>query len=192
MDWLNAHGESLIPGESRLLQEYAHRADSGFEKIVLKKNESLVEQGNICRYFTFVVSGILHHGIFIGESEKTTYLALKNSFTTALESFLYQIPARKSIRAITKTEILRIDRETFGHLMETDALFKSAYFDLIQRQICLIDDYRIDLLSLSAEDRYKKLLETEPVLLREVPLHYLASFLGISVRNMSRIRQNIK
>ncbi len=55
----------------------------------------------------------------------------------------------------------------------------------------LIDDYRIDLLTLTPEERYKKLLATEPKLLQEVPLHYLASFLGISNRHMSRIRKNI-
>ena len=70
--------------------------------------------------------------------------------------------------------------------------FKTFYFELIEKQICLIDDYRIDLLALTPEERYKKLLENEPKLLNEVPLHYLASFLGISTRHMSRIRKNIK
>ncbi|WP_258932283.1 hypothetical protein [Flavobacterium oreochromis] len=55
----------------------------------------------------------------------------------------------------------------------------------------MIDDYRIDLLALTPEERYKKLLENEPKLLNEVPLHYLASFLGISNRHMSRIRKSI-
>ena len=60
-----------------------------------------------------------------------------------------------------------------------------------EKQICLIDDYRIDLLTLTPEERYKKLLTNEPKLLQEVPLHYLASFLGISSRHMSRIRKCI-
>lgn len=63
--------------------------------------------------------------------------------------------------------------------------------DLTEKQICLIDDYRIDLLILTPEERYQKLLATEPSLLQEVPLDYLASFLGISSRHMSRIRKNV-
>ncbi len=63
---------------------------------------------------------------------------------------------------------------------------------LLENQIFLIDDYRIDLLALTPEERYQKLLHNEPKLLQEVPLHYLASFLGISTRHMSRIRKNIK
>ena len=61
----------------------------------------------------------------------------------------------------------------------------------MEHQIFLIDDYRIDLLTLSAEERYHKMLQNEPVLLQKIPLNYLATFLGISLRNMSRIRKHI-
>ena len=76
--------------------------------------------------------------------------------------------------------------------MHQNKAFHQFYFNLIEKQICLIDDYRIDLLTLTPEERYKKLLVNEPILLQEVPLHYLASFLGISTRHMSRIRKNVK
>jgi CRP-like cAMP-binding protein len=84
-----------------------------------------------------------------------------------------------------------IDLENFRDLLDNNQVFHQFYYRLIERQIMLIDDYRIDLLTLSPEERYKKLLATEPKLLQEVPLHYLASFLGISNRHMSRIRKNI-
>ena len=82
--------------------------------------------------------------------------------------------------------------DTFKDLITNNKAFHQFYYNLIEKQICLIDDYRIDLLTLTPEERYKKLLTTEPKLLQEVPLHYLASFLGISSRHMSRIRRNIK
>lgn len=179
-------------GESPVLQAYASAMSSGFTSKRLKKNELLCREGEPCQYFSLVVSGILCHYVTTDADEKTTYLALKNSFTTALESFLTGKPSRKSIVAIVPTELLCIDRESFSALMTRDETFRSAYFELIQKQICLIDDYRIDLLTLTPEERYQKLLQTEPVLLQQVPLRLLASFLGISVRHMSRIRQNTK
>ena len=85
-----------------------------------------------------------------------------------------------------------IDQDSFQKLLKENKTFHDFYYTLIEKQICLIDDYRIDLLTLTPEERYKKLLENEPKLLNEVPLHYLSSFLGISSRHMSRIRKNIK
>ncbi|RXR20796.1 Crp/Fnr family transcriptional regulator [Flavobacterium amnicola] len=165
---------------------------SHFKVVALNKNDYFVKENEICTYFCFIESGILQHAIIVLDEEKTTYLALQNSVTSSLNSFLNQTPSRKSIKALTNTKLWVIDLKTFQNLSKNNPAFHQFYHTIIERQICLIDDYRIDLLTLTPEERYKKLLLSEPNLLQEVPLHYLASFLGISSRHMSRIRKNIK
>ncbi len=162
-----------------------------FKVLTLKKNQLLVDENQVCPYFCFVESGILQHAILVEAEEKTTYLALRNSVTSSLNSFLNKIPSRKSIKALVDCQLWVADLETFKDLQTNNEAFQQFYHNLIEKQIMLIDDYRIDLLTLTPEERYKKLLATEPKLLQEVPLHYLASFLGISNRHMSRIRKNI-
>ena len=174
-----------------LLESEMQKAMQSFEKIILKKNDFLVEENKVCKYFCFVESGILQHSILVQEEEKTTYLALKNSVTSSLNSFLHQVPSRKSIKAIADCTLYVVSLDTFNNLIQNNQAFHHFYYNLIEKQICLIDDYRIDLLTLTPEERYKKLLVNETKLLQEVPLHYLASFLGISTRHMSRIRKNI-
>jgi CRP-like cAMP-binding protein len=167
-------------------------ARESFSVLNLKKNEYFVKEGEICPHFCYVESGILQHAILVDDEEKTTYLALRNSVTSSLNSFLNKVPSRKSIKAIADCQLWVVDLETFKNLIANNPAFHQFYYNVIEKQICLIDDYRIDLLTLTPEERYKKLLATEPKLLQEVPLHYLASFLGISSRHMSRIRKNIK
>lgn len=162
-----------------------------FEKHNLSKNEMLVEEGRICPYFCYIDSGVLQHSITILGEEKTTYLGLKNSVTTALNSFKNKTPSRKTIRALCDTQLYVLTFKVFDELLRKNTTFKSFYFNLIENQIFLIDDYRIDLLTLTPEERYTKLLANDPALVKEVPLHYLSSFLGISSRHMSRIRKNI-
>lgn len=167
------------------------KARATFQVLHLKKNEFFVKENEVCQHFCFVESGILQHSIEILDEEKTTYLALRNSVTSSLSSFLFGKPSRKSIKAIADCKLWIVDLKTFKDLIENNKAFHQFYYNVIEKQICLIDDYRIDLLTLTPEERYKKLLATEPKLLQEVPLHYLASFLGISSRHMSRIRKNI-
>jgi CRP-like cAMP-binding protein len=116
---------------------------------------------------------------------------LRNTVTSSLNSFLNKIPSRKSIKALSDCKLWVVDLKTFKDLIENNTAFHQFYYNIIEKQICLIDDYRIDLLTLTPEERYRKLLANDPKLLQEVPLHYLASFLGISSRHMSRIRKNI-
>lgn len=165
---------------------------NAFSPLVLPKNAFFAEEGKICKYFCFIESGILQHSIEINSEEKTTYLGLKNTCTSALKSFLHNKPSRKNIKALSDCSLLVINVNKFKYLLENNNGFHQFYFNLIENQIFLIDDYRIDLLTLTPEERYKKLLLSETKLLQEVPLHYLASFLGISTRHMSRIRKNIK
>lgn len=172
-------------------EELIVKARATFQVLQLKKNEFFVKENEVCQHFCFVESGILQHSIEVLDEEKTTYLALRNSVTSSLSSFLFGKPSRKSIKAIADCKLWIVDLKTFKDLIENNKAFNQFYYNVIEKQICLIDDYRIDLLTLTPEERYKKLLETDPKLLQEVPLHYLASFLGISSRHMSRIRKNI-
>ncbi len=177
-------------GDNEMLR-LIEKAKDSFEIIHLKKNEFFVKEGEVCLNFCYLQSGILQHSIDVLNEEKTTYLALRNSVTTSLNSFLFEKPSRKNIKAIADCKLWIVDLKKFKDLIDNNKAFHQFYYNIIEKQICLIDDYRIDLLTLTPEERYKKLLTTEPNLLQEVPLHYLASFLGISSRHMSRIRKNI-
>lgn len=163
-----------------------------FTRLKLNKNEFFLEEGTICKHFCYISAGVLQHSIDVLGEEKTTYLGLRNSSTSALNSFINRVPSRKSIRAISDCDLWIITSEDFSVLLKNNSAFKAFYYKLIEMQIYRIDDYRIDLLTLTPEERYQKLIHNEPNVLQEVPLHYLASFLGISSRHMSRIRKNSK
>jgi len=160
-----------------------------FSNLQLDKNQYLVEKGKVCSYFCYLEQGVLQHSIDIQGEEKTTYLALENTATAALKSFKQKIPSRKNIKALCDCNLWVIDLKKFNDLMSTNPGFQRFYHNLIENQIFLIDDYRINLLTLSPEERYKELLKNNPKVLQQIPLHYLASFLGISSRHMSRIRK---
>ena len=173
------------------LDSFISEISDSFNFIDLKKNDLLVKEDDVCQFFCFIETGVLQHSITVLGEEKTTYLALKSSCTSALKSFMNSVPSRKNIKAISHCNLWVIKLDTFKYLLENNEGFNTFYYNLIENQIYRIDDYRIDLLTLSPEERYMKLLSNDPELLQQVPLHYLASFLGISSRHMSRIRKNI-
>jgi CRP-like cAMP-binding protein len=185
---MNSHLKVTQSQLTDVLEISQHR----FMLLELPKNEFLVRENQVCPYFCFIESGLLQHAIDVNGEEKTTYLSLPHTFTVSLHSFLHQLPSRKHIKTLSDCRLWVIDLPTFQDLIANHQPFHDFYFQLIERQICLIDEYRIDLLTLSPEERYLKLLQNDTVLIQQVPLHYLASFLGISNRHMSRIRKNIK
>ena len=182
--FMSALLDSAIKGN----QDLAEKAVSCFNILNLKKFDYFVKENKVCQDFCFVESGILQHSILINDEEKTTYLALRNSVTTSLDSFLNQKPSRKTIKAIADCKLWVIDLPTFKNLIENNLAFHQFYYNLIEKQICLIDDYRIDLLTLTPEERYQKLLNLFPDITNRISLGNIASYLNITQETLSRIR----
>jgi CRP-like cAMP-binding protein len=163
-----------------------------FHRRALHKGDLFAQEGRICDQLAFVETGLFQFFCDRNGDEITTYTAGPDDFLVSLGSFLKQQPARESIRALTDSVIWSISRLAFTQLRQGLPLFETFYVGLLEDQINCIEESRYNLLTLTAEQRYQKLMDEEPHLLQEVPLHYLASILGVTPRHLSRIRGQIR
>ncbi len=163
-----------------------------FQREVFKKGDLLAEEGKVCRHLGFIESGFVHYFILVDGEEKTTYATNSNNFVTSLVSFLKETPARESIRAVADTAVWWISKKDLHELQKEIAAFSAFYVGILEWQICCIDESRLDSILLSAAERYDKMMAKEPMLIREIPLQYLASILGVTPRHLSRIRAKVK
>ncbi len=161
-----------------------------FKKI--PKGEYFVQEGKTSKYLGFVEKGFMQYFIIVDGEEKTTYSSGENSFVASLTSFLKQVPAKENIRAVINTEMWMIERSQLKKLQNDLPSFKTFYVELLEWQICCIDESRLDAIMLNAEQRYGKMMQKEPELIQQIPLQYLASILGITPRHLSRIRNNLR
>ncbi|MBD2701349.1 Crp/Fnr family transcriptional regulator [Spirosoma sp. BT702] len=163
-----------------------------FQRRALQKGDLYVQEGQISQYIGIVEIGVFQYFCLRDGDEVTTYTPGPGGFLVSLSSFLKQKPARESIRALTDSVIWVIHKSAFDQLRSDLPSFESFYIALLEDQINCIEDSRFNLLTLTAEERYRKLLDNEPHLLQEVPLQYLASILGVTPRHLSRIRGQIR
>jgi CRP-like cAMP-binding protein len=174
-------------------------SDSNAEQIVskfikkgLKKGAFFVQEGATSKYLGFVEQGFFQYYINLDGEEKTTYSLGVNNLIASLVSFLKQVPSRENIRAAVDSTIWIISKDDFKNLQQTIPAFKDYYIGILEWQICCIEESRVDGLMLSAGQRYEKLLYKEPELIQQIPVHYLASIIGVTPRHLSRIRNSIR
>ena len=175
-----------------LAAEEAERVSDQFERKIISKGDFFVQEGKTSKHLGFVERGFLQYYVNIDGEEKTTYSVGENQFVASLVSFLKQIPARENIRAVVDSVVWIIDKSRFTQLQNEIPALKTFYIGLLEWQICCIDESRLDAIMLTAQERYLKMLEKEPSLIRQIPLQYLSSILGITPRHLSRIRNNIR
>lgn len=187
-----------MQGLSDFLQENGFDADQQmavicqFHRRTLSKGNLFAQEGRICDQLALVEKGLFQFFCDRNGDEVTTYTAGPGDFIVSIGSFLKQQPARESIRSLTDSVIWAISRQAFTQLRSDLPPFEAFYVGLLEEQINCIEESRYNLLTLSAEQRYQKLMDEEPHLLQEVPLQYLASILGVTPRHLSRIRGQIR
>ena len=165
---------------------------SAFSLKQYEKNDFFVECGKTSRYLGFIEKGLFQYYVIKDGEERTTYVSIENTFLASVMSFVSETPAQESVRALAGSAVGQIERKTLKILVNEIPKFKDFYIGLLEGAVCGIDSSRHDLIVLSGEQRYEKMLRQEPHLLQHIPLQYLASMLGVTPRHLSRIRNNIR
>ncbi|WP_298534907.1 Crp/Fnr family transcriptional regulator [uncultured Algibacter sp.] len=158
----------------------------------IKKGDFFIKEGYTCKEIGFVISGIFRSFYYSSLEEEVTYcFTFSNSFISAYSSFLSQTKTAENIQALTDAELLIIPKEEILKL-ERSNINWLKFFKCIAEQEYIKMEQRIFILQKeNAEKRYNDLMINNPEYLQLIPLNYLASYLGITQRHLSRIRANI-
>jgi CRP-like cAMP-binding protein len=161
-----------------------------FFPISATRNSFLEEQDKTPQYLYFINSGFmrLFHYDKNGE-EQTTFLCSHSGFITSFSSFINQTKATENVECITDCELLRISQFDAKQLVEKSELFKNFFLVMFEKSISLASHRANDLALLNAEQRYQKMMDEQPHFIQNIPLQYIASFLGIKPQSLSRIRK---
>ena len=159
---------------------------------ILKKGDYFIRENEISKEVAFISSGIFRSFYTTSADEEVTYcFRFENSFVTAYSSFLTQTKSIENVQAITDTEIFKISRDLILKLEKSSPNWVKLLKMLAEQEYLYLEKRVFLLQKESAEKRYKDLLINTPNYLQQIPLNYLASYLGITQRHLSRIRKSI-
>lgn len=182
----------LIKNTISISEEDLDFMSSLFKPLMLDEEACFLEAGKRCNHVAFIRSGLLRIFYLNAKGEQTTcYFALPTQFVTSFASLTSGKSSTENIQAILPSELLIIHKEDLEMLYKkipsTQEFGRKAAEDLtvvMEKRIALF-------LNNSAEERYRFLMENNPILIQKVPLQYLASYLGITPQHLSRLRKKI-
>ena len=158
----------------------------------LKKGDYLISENQICNEIVFVKSGILR-SFFINSKgdEITNCFTFENEFMTAFSSFITQNPTDENIQAITDCELEVIDKLAVEKLFNSSFKWADIGRKIAENEVVNLHNRIASLQKKSPIERYETLFVNHQKYIQFIPLIYLASYLGISTRHLSRIRQAV-
>jgi CRP-like cAMP-binding protein len=164
-----------------------------WQEVEYKRKTVLTAAGETERYLYFVLEGV-QRAFYVGTDnpEATIVFTYPHSFSGVADSFLTQKPSRFFFETLTASKLLRTSYQQVQQLMDK--------YHAIERLIRISTSYalmgvlerQVELLSYSAEEKFKTLLKRSPHVLQLIPHKYLASYLGIDASTFSKLLATVR
>jgi CRP/FNR family transcriptional regulator, anaerobic regulatory protein len=162
---------------------------SYFRPIHLKKGDYFFKENSYSNQMGFVESGLLREFVNLPNKEVTKWIATPGYFITDLSSFLFEKPSKSALQALTDCKIQVISKEDYSNIKKTIPSWNKIEKLFMAKCFATMGDRILTYISMSAEERYNHLWNSNKELFNQVPLQYLASMLGMTAETFSRLRK---
>ena len=162
-----------------------------FDVQVLERGEYLTKEGKYCQRMCVIDEGYLR---FYTHSEKkvvTHWIFGRQQLVTDISSFFLNTPSKWNIQAISKTTLFSISHDRYQVMKRKVPEWNQFEMIFIVKLMSALENRIYTLISMSAEERYRHLLEENTDILNELPLQYIASMIGTTPETLSRIRRKL-
>lgn len=160
-----------------------------FEYYNTARKELLLEAGKVADKVFFLPEGFVRF-FHIKENgiEVTSDFYFAPGFITSFTSLIEQKPSIVNIQAMVKMDILFIKYKNLIALYDQEHKIERLGRLLAEQVFISSEKHLFSFLNDSPQERYEWLIREYPEYIKNIPLHYLASYLGITPESLSRIR----
>ena len=158
----------------------------------IKKGAYFFKGGSVCDKVAFVFSGTFRHFYHLDSGEEITYcFTLADNFVTAYTSFVANKNTDEHIQALSDASLFVIPKLEMERLINTKNNWMTFSKIIADRQYIKRENRIFLLQKENAKNKYEHLLATKPEYLQNIPLQYLASYIGVTQRHLSRLRKEL-
>jgi len=160
----------------------------------LKKDETLLRNGQIAKNLHFICKGALR--AYVTDYDGNMYnknIFLENDFAGSTVSCLLGTPSNFTLEALEETILISFDYKKYRHFVDENIDLKNFYIAYLENNWVIEKEQReISLVMENASERYLKLLSEHPDIDQRIQQLHIAAHLGITPTQLSRIRKNLK
>ena len=154
----------------------------------LQKGTLLHKMGVPCHQIHFVNTGLARAFYLKDGKDISCYFAPENNFITAINSFLTEEISQYNVELLEDSQLMSFYFEDLKEAMTKfpsissyfNSMLKEAYIELVER-VNLLQFY-------TAKEKYNNFIHKHPDLFNRLSLGHIASYLGMTQENLSRVR----
>ncbi|GGX31331.1 Crp/Fnr family transcriptional regulator [Aquimarina muelleri] len=154
----------------------------------IKKGEVLVKEGQYSDKAYFIVQGCSRAYYLKNGKDISDWFAFENDFISSINSFFRNIQSPHFIEVLENSTLLEISRDSIIELSDKYHDFERLSKTIVTNTMLRLQERIVSMQFQSAEQKYKDILSTHPNITQRIPLTHIASYIGITLETLSRIR----
>ncbi|NMH86113.1 Crp/Fnr family transcriptional regulator [Flavivirga algicola] len=184
LDYINRYVSLTEEEENTLLSKVVYRS--------YLKGQFIVQQGDICKYECFVLSGCTKTFYIDDEGqEHIVMFSIEDWWTADMGSFITQTPADYNVQCLEKTELIMFPYDIIEDLYAAIPKLERFFRQIIQKAFVASQKRIVRSFSLSAKERYVYFRNQYPKIEQRIPQYMIASYLGITKEFLSKIKSEL-
>ena len=148
----------------------------------------LLNAGEIANYVHFVKKGCLREWFNKDGKDITFQFFMEGQPVASIDSFMNGEPSLFSIESIEPSIIISVRKDDFEKLFSVYPELKDIFQNFIFQRFRNYTQLFLARITDTPKERYDDLIKNKPEIIKRIPQHYIASFLGITPVSLSRIR----
>jgi CRP-like cAMP-binding protein len=155
----------------------------------LRRRQYLLQEGDVWKYYAFVAKGCLR-SYHLDEKgvERIMKFSVENWWAGDRDSLVNGTPSTTNIDALEDAVLIMFKKEDFEQLCQQIPELNKVVNTLVHRSY-IAANHRIQAaISYTTEEKYRDFIEKYPDLMNRIPLHMIASYLGVTPETLSRVR----
>lgn len=156
-----------------------------------RKREIVLQAGEVCKAMLFIEKGMLRQFYYKYDKDLTEHIGYENGMIICIESYFKQEPTRLMVETLEASVVWELPRVEVEKLIDQYHDIERLYRSFIEHSL-IESQVKADTLRFEpAHERYNKLLQLHPEILKRAPLVYIASLLQMTPETLSRVRSSL-
>ena len=156
--------------------------------LTVSKKQFLLRQGNLCRNIYFIKIGLLRCYYLRDGKEICSWFMREGDVIISVESFFNQKESKENIQALEDCSLFYLSYHELQHAYQHFPDFNSIGRILTEKYYQLCEQRLYSLRMQKAHEKYQFIMNHFPQIIQRVPIKDIASYLGITIETLSRIR----
>ncbi|HET9745630.1 MAG TPA: Crp/Fnr family transcriptional regulator [Chitinophagaceae bacterium] len=156
-----------------------------------RKGKLVLKAGHVCEHIYFIKKGAVRGFIKEGSKDITTWITVEGEVVSSISSLDKREPALENMQAIEDCEMIALNLSDYQKLFDRFPEFNIVARKILQKYYQDAEGRAFIARLTKAENKYRLFVIRYGHLANRIPLKYIASFLGMTLETLSRVRKKL-